>query len=1363
MKVRRFPCGPAANESELKAFSHIEYCLRSTLGDDTWVLLTNLTFSVTHQLQSDEIDIVAIGPSGVRVIEVKHWTPQWVDGHRDLVEQEADRVTNKARKIGTTLRKSVRTLGHVYGAILLTRETPKVKQWTEPPIRGVTIHTLKQWKDAIGLEASSSPGLRPAEVEVLSRRLEPKSRVILDGSLRRFAGYVNLERQTAEGERFHRIYAGVHAARQDQVILHLYDLSESSAGSGTNAEARARREYDTLHRLQLYEWAPRLLDSFQHAPGYAFEMYFFTAVNPAAPSIRKRTCDNSWGSPARLAFARNAVHALGELHGASTEEAPIVHRNLSPDTLLVRHDNMPILTGFQLSKLPANVSVASSSAPPGGWGPEVAPEVRSNGLHAAGCPSDVYSLCACLTGLFPDQNDKLGQQVVELLKDGMVTDPEARPRLDHLESALAELLGESRPLPPPPAARYWTEGQVVSFRGREYRVVTRLGSGGMGTAFKVVEIDHSTEEDRGTYVAKVAHDQESGNRTTHAYSLARSHLGRHPAVSAIFEVAPEWKGNEFTALMTWIDGAPLRDFIGVFPLLADELGETSGEALALRWLRRTCEALDVLHSNGLIHGDISPSNLIVAGNDLVLTDYDFVTKIDHAITAPGTVLYAAPSSQEQRMASPADDLYALAASFFHVLFEKEPFRYNGGVNKERGLNWDGIDRTDYTAVASFLDRATHPQIARRFGSVNEALETLGPPKLVAEARSRETEDIQSIESETGSIADSARSGKRREEEIDWLRSLLQAYPGSQWGNRETRGLDSDFAARTYVSTRLEDALFDDVRSRRIRLAVLCGNAGDGKTALLQNLAKRLGVDKHQSSERILEGRTDDGLVVRLNLDGSASWRDQSADELLDNFMAPFQSGGPSDDIVHLLAINDGRLLEWIERHDTPLTMALSAKLDAATGCDLDDGSVTTATATHIKFISLNQRSLVGSITPDGKTIQTTFLEKLVDRLYGGEEARSIWMPCQNCSAQERCEVLKAAQMFGPPGIPGEPSSVRRRARERLFAAIQAVHLRGETHITVRELRAALVYILFGIHYCEDYHAGDDRLVSEGPLSYSDRAFSANSPRRQGEVLRDLVRFDPALEAHPRIDRYLLRFPSGYDARPAPRHHGLPLASARRRAYFEWTPEEITELAGEPDALNLARGRHLRQFRDLIIQDDAGKREELTRRLCRGISRLQTLPPQALDRPDVVPLPVSPRTPIESEFWVEKQMNDFRLEADDSGASESLDRLHREVLLIYRYRDGREERLRLGADLFYLLLELSDGYQLGDDSSDETFANLSIFVQRLVREDDRRLFAWSPMRENAIYQVSAKPHISEQTDSKPLQVLAIGPIKEGPYA
>ena len=1402
MDPRVFQCGPFANDSERKAFEHVRRCLASTLGGGSWVLLTNLAFSVTHRMQADEIDLVVIGPPGVRAVEVKHWTPEWCDANPELVGQEADKVTHKARRIGTTLRRSVPELGRVDGAILLTRESSRMKSLSGRTVRGVGIHTLKDWRDAIGFDAAEPAALRPPRVVMLSRLLAPKSAVALDGSLRRFAGYVNLEPRAPKTERFHRVYAGVHSARQDHVILHLYDLSASDAA---NAEKRARREFEALRRLQLHDWAPRILDSFQDAPGYAGEMHFFTVVDdPTAPSIENRKSDASWATPARLAFARNAVRALRELHGTAAEDGPVAHRNLTARTILVRHDGQPILTGFEWSKIPSDVSVASAGAPAGGWDRAAAPEVRAGGRHAAGQRSDVYSLCASLTDLFRGRDDEESQQAVDALAGGLADDPDARRGLEDLENALAELLGETPPPPPPPPARFWTEEQVVPFHGREYRVVGRLGSGGVGTAFKVVELDGATGEDLGTYVAKVVHDEETGRRTVGAYSLARSHL-RHQAVSGIFEVAREWAGNQFTALLTWIEGSPLSDFTGVFPLLAEEQYGESGEALAVRWLRTMCEALGVLHRNGLVHGDVSPRNMIVSGGDLVLTDYDFVRKVGEAGGAPGTVLYSAPTSGSGP-AAPADDLYALAASFFHVLFEQEPFRYDGDLAKERGLRWEGLERADYPTVADFLDRAAHPDANRRFGSTQEAMAALRPPPSATEIDTPPAVSVPppatdadpgAISSDVGDrpaateqadpddIADVGvpAEDERREQSVPWLRSLLQSYPGSRYGNRETRGLDSAFAERTYVPTPLEEALRRDVLDRRVRLVVLCGNAGDGKTALLQHLARQFGVGRRESSERILEGPTGDGLIVRMNLDGSASWRGRSADDLLDEFLKPFQDGPPEEDAAHLLAINDGRLLEWIERlEETPLTRTLRDHLERANGSAPDVGAAdgeaeagvdAVAQDAHVRFVNLNQRSLVGGVTADGTDIATGFLERLLDGLYGGEAAAETWAPCRTCSAQERCEVFRANRLFGPDALAdGTAPEIRARARERLFHALQAVHLRGETHVTVRELRAALVYVLFGVDFCDDYHRGGeegeknvpeaatrdldssaasytrqgdlfddvDAEATSDPLPYWERAFDPTSPARQGELLRELVRFDPALEAHPRLDRRLLR------------DHPGALASARRRAYFEWTKEQLRTVAQDGPVLDLAQGRHLRRFRNIPV--DSAARNELCRDLCAGISRLEELPPRALNRSGVVPLRIPPRTPTETWFWIEKRLADFRLEADLPPGVHGLDRLHRQAFLVYRYRDGREERLRLGAELFHLLLDLSDGYQLGDVAADDTFAHLSIFVQRLVREDDRRISALSPMSE--VVRV-----ISVETDER--QQIVIRPDSPGTSA
>lgn len=1291
----------------------------------------------SFSLQSDEIDLIAIGPPGVRIIEVKHWTAQWADSHPDLVIYESEKVTEKARKVGTTLRRLVGDLPRVDGCILLTPESSKLKRLAGRESRGVSFYSLNDWKPAVGLDQPSH--LSAQQIRTLGRALEPKSAVAVDGSLRRFAGYVNLELTTAKEQRFHRVYKGVHSTRQDKVILHLYDLSVREE---PNAEAKARREYEALLRLQLHTWAPRILDSFQDAPGYPGEMFFFTVVDPAAPSIDERRVDLSWRAIDRTGFARSAVSALQQLHNTGNGD-PMVHRNLTPRTILVRHDNSVILTGFDRTKIPSDVTVASAGKLSELEVTTVPPEVRTQGLSAADHRSDVFALCASLMTLFVDGHDNVSRLVCDVLRTGMPDAPPSRATLKRLDEGLSQILGESVPPPASPPARFWTEEQVVRFRDRDYQIITRLGSGGIGTTFKVVEVDRQTKEELGTYVAKVGHHGDTGQRVLRAYSLARPHLGRHPNLSAIFEIARDWHDNSFTALMTWIEGAPLRDFIEVFPLLAEDQQEASAEALAFRWLRVMCDALAVLHRQGLVHGDVSPRNMIVSGTDLVLTDYDFVGKIGELASGPATFLYCSDAHHESRPITASDDIYALGSSFFHVTFGREPFQYGGDCAKERGLNWDGLDRDSFPRLAAFFDKATSPELSQRFASAAEAKafldhRTTSPVLTNIAKREEGTAD--------GSSPPIVETEQLTEQRIEWLRWVLQSYPGSpRWGNQETRGLDTTFAASTYVETHLERTLLKEIIERTVRLVVLCGNAGDGKTALLQHLANRLGFGQHSSSERLLEGQTADGLVVRMNLDGSAAWKGQSADQLLDSFLKPFHEGPPDADIVHILAINDGRLLEWINGSpETPLTDHLSVAVQREK----------TETGSHIRFVNLNDRSLVGNVRAGDEKVDAEFLDRLVDQLYGASEASAIWAPCSSCRAKDRCEVFRATRLFGPDGIAfaGDRES-RVWARHRLYEALQAVHLRGETHVTLRELRATLAYILFGVHFCSDYHEG---LAAEA-IPYWDRAFSPVSPDRQGEVLREVARFDPALETHPQLDRYLLSAPSGDSTRTAPRYEKMLIESARRRAFFEWSPQQIEEVASKRDALGLARGRNLRSFLNLAFGHEEETRN-ICARLCRGISRLEDLPVQALDRRDVVPLRITPRTPTETTFWVEKPLASFRLEADLPELPD-IDCLHRQAFLIYRYRNNEEERLRLGAELFHLLLELSDGYQLGDVSTDDTFAHLSIFVQRLIREDERELLAWSPMRDDILYKVGTRV---DSTPDGTCQRMILTPLISGAH-
>ena len=1299
MKVELVPCGPPVNESERRAATRLKTGLISRPGEEKWALFTNLLFSARPEQQPDEIDIVAVGPPGVRVIEVKHWTASWAKRNPEVVEREADRVTMKARRLGTTLRRSVPGLDFVEGVFLLTESAAKVRELVRNgPVRGVTVIPLHKWREALELDAAAS--LTPGEMEVLVHQLKRRQRRIPRGPLRRVAGYTSLDPLGSPQASFHRVFRGVHASRKDRVILHLYDLSAD--GDPKRPEDRWR----LLHRLQEYRWAPRIVDSIQDVPGHDGEARFFSLADSPAPDLRKRAEDGEWGTNARIEFSRKAIEALGEFLGVAQAAGGLGDPGpLTPGAIQVRDDATPIFTGL------AGAHLAATTAPAGGG------RARGRGdAAAAGSPgvgraeaTVVKELLGSLIGLFEDRDDPNSRRARRVLAAGRGAQA-SQEGLDRIQERLERLAAKQAAgtqVPPTPS---WTDGAEVSWRKRWFRIVSRLDGSGDALSFKVVELDRKGGAERGSYLARAARDEMCGNALRKAHALARS-LPAHDGLATVAAVASEWKRDEFVALIPWIEGEPLREYDGLLAIHAEEIGDRSTETLVLRWLERVARALDAMHRNRLVHGAVSADNIVVCGDDVVLAGFDAVTRIRGG-------------GEEQAGAAaltPGDDVRGLAEAMAWIL-RGDDSDSDGGDDQPGS----GLDPKALPVVAPFLERALDPDPARRFHSAAEALESLRPTKSV------------SIPLPV----------TRTPNHVPWLRRLLESYPGSRWGNRETRGLDSDFATRTYVPTEIEDSLRSDIKERRARLIILCGNAGDGKTALLQHLAKRLGLGEHSSADRVLEGELPDGGTVRMNLDGSASWGGRSANELLDEFLEPFQSGTPDEDIVHLLAVNDGRLLEWISDNEThhhggstPLTEALANAMEPGDG----------EPAAHIRFVNLNDRSLVGPAETPG-AMAPRFLDGLVDALYGGPDAEDTWRPCRTCSAQERCEAFRAQQVFGPGRL--APNKVRAHARRRLYEALRAVHLRGETHITMRELRGALVYILFGSEDCSDYHASDAPVSSWA--RYGERMFDSKSAARQGDVLRDLVQFDPALESDAELDRILWRTHLAYRGEGEWTRFGSDeLGTLRRWAYFGITvsPETAPSLA-DHRPVPLAGGASLKRFQALA---GAGNHRDVVKDLCAGISRLQVLPSVALERDGVVPLPVTPRTPTETAFWVEKRLDSFRVEPVLPQTGDGSGRLHRQARLVYRYEGGREEELRFGAGLFHLLLELGDGYQLGDVATDGTFAQLSIFVRRILQEDECVIMAWNPVRENTVYQVSAA---IEEVSGQPSQVLRIAPVEAG---
>ncbi len=206
---------------------------------------------------------------------------------------------------------------------------------------------------------------------------------------------------------------------------------------------------------------------------------------------------------------------------------------------------------------------------------------------------------------------------------------------------------------------------------RNYRIVSHLGSGGMGVVYKALDTRLHRHVALKVLPADVSNDLARRQRFLQE-ARAASALN-DPHIITIHDVF-EHEGTD-VLVMELVDGRTLRDAMQG-PLPVEQ---------AVTWARQIADALSLAHGAGIVHRDLKPGNVMVtARGSLKVLDFGLakvapkgneatVTAATVAGDVLGTIEYMSP---EQARGEPVDhrtDIYSLGTMLYEMLAGRRPF------------------------------------------------------------------------------------------------------------------------------------------------------------------------------------------------------------------------------------------------------------------------------------------------------------------------------------------------------------------------------------------------------------------------------------------------------------------------------------------------------------------------------------------------------------------------------------------------------------------------------------------------------------------------------------------------------------------
>ncbi|MEZ4469696.1 MAG: serine/threonine-protein kinase [bacterium] len=193
-----------------------------------------------------------------------------------------------------------------------------------------------------------------------------------------------------------------------------------------------------------------------------------------------------------------------------------------------------------------------------------------------------------------------------------------------------------------------------------------LGQGGLGVVF--LAFDRERREEVALKVV-TAFGADAGFHTRGEFRVLADVY--HPNLARVLDLFVDDFGTYFT--MEHVEGgtfdAWIRGDFGVATGRFDRL---------LHGARSLCRALDFLHGEGMAHGDVKPSNILVTHDGrLKLVDFGLVREVDGLVRRvnpnAGTPLYLPPEAFFGNTDVQAWDWYAAAVTLFEVTLGRLPF------------------------------------------------------------------------------------------------------------------------------------------------------------------------------------------------------------------------------------------------------------------------------------------------------------------------------------------------------------------------------------------------------------------------------------------------------------------------------------------------------------------------------------------------------------------------------------------------------------------------------------------------------------------------------------------------------------------